>query len=63
MDHPVYFAIPDDSQALSEAWSESRLVAPQAQLAVRIGAFTEKLTGIAPEKKKARTFFGFRREK
>jgi Flp pilus assembly CpaE family ATPase len=60
MGHPVFFPVPNDYQALNEAYSESRLMSPGSDFAGRIAAFTEKLTGVPPAAKKARGLFGFR---
>lgn len=60
--HPIYCPIPDDRQGLNEAYSESRLMKPDSDLALKIGSFTQKLTGIAPATTKARRFFGLLQE-
>lgn len=60
MSHPIHCALPNDYQALSEAYSEPRLLAGEADLSRRMGEFAEKLTGIAAATKPARRFFAFR---
>jgi pilus assembly protein CpaE len=61
MGHTVYFSLPDEYEALNEAYSESRLMGPDSAFGLRIRSLTEKLTGFAPSEKRAHGLFGFRR--
>jgi pilus assembly protein CpaE len=60
---PIYFSIPNDYPGLNEAYSQSRLMEPGSELALRIGSLMEKLTRMIPAAKKPRGILAFWREK
>lgn len=49
---PVYALLPEDSQALYEAYSEGKLLPSSATLSKHVGRLTRKLTGMSEPKQK-----------
>ncbi len=54
---PVYATIPNDYQALHEAYSEGRLAAPNSYLARHFARVAAKIAGVTPKQKRKGFFF------